>query len=92
MAESWRTEKKRPKIKVLPWPAIPAPTVPTVPSGPPTATGSPDGSDTAAAMAAERPPALAVPGQIGGSAEGGSPTSRTIASTHVTVRTSQSIE
>jgi len=23
MAEKWRTEKKRPKIKVLPWPAIP---------------------------------------------------------------------
>jgi crotonobetainyl-CoA:carnitine CoA-transferase CaiB-like acyl-CoA transferase len=27
MAESWRTEKKRPKIKVLPWPAVPPSTV-----------------------------------------------------------------
>ncbi len=26
MAEKWRTEKKRPKIKVLPWPAVPPPT------------------------------------------------------------------
>ncbi len=33
MAESWRTEKKRPKIKVLPWPAIPAPTVDEVYAG-----------------------------------------------------------
>ena len=33
MAESWRTEKKRPKIKVLPWPAIPAPTVEEVYAG-----------------------------------------------------------
>ena len=33
MAESWRTEKKRPKIKVLPWPAIPPPTVEEVYAG-----------------------------------------------------------
>ena len=33
MAESWRTEKKRPKIKVLPWPAIPPPTVDEVYAG-----------------------------------------------------------
>ncbi|HEY6096739.1 MAG TPA: hypothetical protein VIU83_01700, partial [Candidatus Deferrimicrobium sp.] len=33
MAEKWRTEKKRPKIKVLPWPAIPAPTVEEVYAG-----------------------------------------------------------
>ena len=33
MAEKWRTEKKRPKIKVLPWPAIPAPTVDEVYAG-----------------------------------------------------------
>ena len=26
MAETWRTEKKRPKIKVLDWPAVPVPT------------------------------------------------------------------
>jgi len=26
MGDSWRTEKKRPKIKVLPWPAVPTPT------------------------------------------------------------------
>jgi hypothetical protein len=33
MAESWRTEKKRPKIKVLPWPAIPPSTVDEVYAG-----------------------------------------------------------
>jgi len=33
MAEKWRTEKKRPTIKVLPWPAIPAPTVDEVYAG-----------------------------------------------------------
>ncbi|PWB67568.1 MAG: hypothetical protein C3F14_01815, partial [Deltaproteobacteria bacterium] len=33
MAEKWRTEKKRPTIKVLPWPAIPTPTVEEVYAG-----------------------------------------------------------
>ncbi len=33
MADSWRTEKKRPKIKVLPWPAVPTPTVDEVYAG-----------------------------------------------------------
>ena len=33
MAEKWRTEKKRPKIKVLPWPAIPTPTTDEVYAG-----------------------------------------------------------
>ncbi|HEY5765512.1 MAG TPA: CoA transferase, partial [Candidatus Deferrimicrobiaceae bacterium] len=33
MAEKWRTEKKRPTIKVLPWPAIPPPTVDEVYAG-----------------------------------------------------------
>ena len=33
MAEKWRTEKKRPKIKVLPWPAVPVPTVEEVYAG-----------------------------------------------------------
>jgi len=33
MAEKWRTEKKRPTIKVLPWPAIPVPTVDEVYAG-----------------------------------------------------------
>src|SRR4030067_308784 len=33
MAEKWRTEKKRPKIKVLQWPAIPTPTTDEVYAG-----------------------------------------------------------
>ncbi|MGE5699193.1 MAG: CoA transferase, partial [Deltaproteobacteria bacterium] len=33
MADKWRTEKKRPTIKVLPWPAIPTPTVEEVYAG-----------------------------------------------------------
>src|SRR5512145_3409350 len=33
MAEKWRTEKKRPKIRVLPWPAVPTPTVDEVYAG-----------------------------------------------------------
>jgi hypothetical protein len=33
MAEKWRTEKKRPTIKVLPWPAIPPPTTEEVYAG-----------------------------------------------------------
>jgi crotonobetainyl-CoA:carnitine CoA-transferase CaiB-like acyl-CoA transferase len=33
MAEKWRTEKKRPTIKVLPWPAVPPPTVDEVYAG-----------------------------------------------------------
>jgi hypothetical protein len=33
MADKWRTEKKRPKIRVLPWPAVPTPTVDEVYAG-----------------------------------------------------------
>lgn len=33
MGDKWRTEKKRPTIKVLPWPAIPTPTVDEVYAG-----------------------------------------------------------